>query len=67
MISILGIRHASTIPFAHLFYVASLTLSVAVITALDNHPKLNFSLRRDHQKISYECRAYESVDDKSLS
>ena len=28
---------------------------------------LNFSLRRDHQKKSYERRAYESVDDKSLS
>ena len=27
----------------------------------------NLSLRRDHQKISYERRAYESVDDKSLS
>ena len=26
-----------------------------------------FTLRRDHQKISYEHRAYESVDDKSLS
>ena len=24
-------------------------------------------LRRDHQKISYEHRAYESVDEKSLS
>ena len=24
-------------------------------------------LRRDHQKISYERRAYESVDEKSLS
>ena len=21
----------------------------------------------DHQKVSYECRAYESVDEKSLS
>ena len=26
----------------------------------------NFNLR-DHQKISYECRDYESVDEKSLS
>ena len=26
----------------------------------------DFDLRRDHQKISYERRAYESVDDKSL-
>ena len=29
--------------------------------------KFNFLLRRDHQKISYECRVYESVEDKSLS
>ena len=27
----------------------------------------NLTLRRDHKKISYERRAYESVDDKSLS
>ena len=27
----------------------------------------NFNLRRDHQKISYERRVYESVDEKSLS
>ena len=27
----------------------------------------NFNLRRDPQKISYERRAYESVDEKSLS
>ena len=26
-----------------------------------------FNLRRDHQKISYERRAYESADEKSLS
>ena len=26
----------------------------------------DFNLRRDHQKISYERRAYESVDEKSL-
>ena len=26
----------------------------------------NFNLRRDHQKNSYERRAYESVDEKSL-
>ena len=29
--------------------------------------KFQFFLRRDHQKISYERRAYESVDEKSLS
>ena len=28
---------------------------------------LNFDSRRDHQKNSYERRAYESVDEKSLS
>ena len=27
----------------------------------------NSILRRDHQKISYERRAYESVDEKNLS
>ena len=27
----------------------------------------NSILRRDHQKISYERRNYESVDEKSLS
>ena len=27
----------------------------------------DFILRRDHQKISYERRDYESVDEKSLS
>ena len=26
-----------------------------------------FNLRMDHQKISYERRDYESVDEKSLS
>ena len=27
----------------------------------------DFNLRRDHQKISFERRDYESVDEKSLS
>ena len=27
----------------------------------------DFKIRRDHQKISYERRNYESVDEKSLS
>ena len=27
----------------------------------------DFNLRGDHQKISYEHRNYESVDEKSLS
>ena len=27
----------------------------------------DFNLRRDHKKISYERRTYESVDEKSLS
>ena len=26
----------------------------------------NFKIRRDHKKISYERRDYESVDEKSL-
>ena len=33
-------------------------------TTIEN---FNFSLGRDRKKISYERRAYESVDDKSLS
>ena len=28
---------------------------------------LDFRIRRDHGKISYERRVYESLDDKSLS
>ena len=31
------------------------------------HRNLNSILRRDHQKISYERRAYESADEKGLS
>ena len=27
----------------------------------------DFKIRRDYEKISYEHRAYESVDDRSLS
>ena len=27
----------------------------------------DFKIRRDYEKISYERRAYESVDDRSLS
>ena len=27
----------------------------------------NFLLRKDHQNITYVCRFYESVDNKSLS
>ena len=27
----------------------------------------DFKIRRDQEKISYECRAYDSVDDRSLS
>ena len=32
-----------------------------------NKKKKHFNLRRDPKKISYERRAYESVDEKSLS
>ena len=45
----------------------TLTLSVTVVTVLNHHPKFQFSLRRDLKKNSYERRAYEPVDDKSLS
>ena len=31
------------------------------------HLNSNSILRRDHKKISYERRAYESVDEKKLS
>ena len=31
------------------------------------HRNFNSILRRNHQKNSYERRAYESVDEKSLS
>ena len=30
-------------------------------------PNFDFKIRRDHGKISYKCRVYESVDDRSLS
>ena len=42
-----------------------LTLSVTVVTVRTTIQ--NFNLRRDHQNNWYERRAYESVDDKSLS
>ena len=31
------------------------------------HRNFNSILRRDHEKMSYERRTYESVDEKSLS
>ena len=36
-------------------------------TGVPFHRNFNSILRRGLQKISYECRAYESVDEKSLS
>ena len=36
-------------------------------TGVPFHRNFNSILRRYHQKISYERRAYESVDEKSLS
>ena len=36
-------------------------------TGFPLHRNFNSNLRRDHQKNSYERRAYESVDEKSLS
>ena len=38
-----------------------------VSPAVPFHRNFDFILRRDHRKISYERRAYESVDEKSLS
>ena len=36
-------------------------------TSVPFHRNFNSILRRDHPKISYERRAYESVNEKSLS
>ena len=36
-----------------------------MITVLDNNPKFQFK-QRSSKKISYERRAYESVDDKRI-
>ena len=49
--------------------MAYLTLSVTVVTVLDNHPKSQFQFKKgsSKKKKSYERHAYESVDDKSLS
>ena len=35
-------------------------------TGVPFHRNFNSILRRDHQKICYERRAYESVDEKNL-
>ena len=42
---------------AHLF-------GTCVYSTLDQN--FDFRIRSDHQKISYECRAYESVEVMSL-
>ena len=43
-----------------------LTLLVTVFTTLDNRPKFQFHIKEGIIKnISYERRAFESVDDKS--
>ena len=38
-----------------------------MVAVLDNHPKFQFQFKINIKKISYKRRAYESVDDKSLS
>ena len=44
--------------------VTVLTLSVTVVTVLDNHPKFQFYFKKgSSKKISYERRAYESVNE----
>ena len=45
----------------------TLTFNAQEDTGVPFHRNFNSILRRDHQKISYERRAYESVDGKSLS
>ena len=59
-----------------LIYV-SMSFLIRLLTVnplLPNMPQMvrlaknfDFSLRKDHQKISYERRKYESVDEKTLS
>ena len=50
-------------------YVELLLTSLYCACALWGTLNQNFdiNLRRDHQKVSYECPNYESVDEKSLS
>ena len=50
-----------------MYWVLLLTLQRPEDTGVSFHRNFNSILRRDHQKISYERRAYESVDEKSLS
>ena len=62
----------------HEFYLHALTYwtervlrlahSVTMVTVVDHHPKFQFHFKKgSSKKNSYERRAYESVDDKSLS
>ena len=39
---------------------------LALPSSIIQRKNFHFNLRRDHQKISYERRAYESADEKSL-
>ena len=47
-------------------YINPLTPTRTLVAPFTNQT-FNSILRRDHQKIFYERRAYESVDEKSLS
>ena len=45
----------------------SLTHYWILATIVTVYSKFRFQKRRDHEKISYERRVYETVDDESLS
>ena len=47
-------------------YILTIKYASCIIYATQCQ-NFGFKLRRDHGKNSYECRAYESVDDGSLS
>ena len=49
------------------YYVLPLTLCCIAWPKSNIWPKFRFKIRKDEQKISYERRVYESVDDNSLS
>ena len=40
---------------------------IVLVFIVPFHRNFNSILRRDHQKLSYKCRAYESVDEKVMS
>ena len=55
------IESASSISFFYIFL--ALALCFIVSSTKDVWPNFNLEIRRDHRKISYERRIYESGDD----